>query len=192
MSGVASLSAITPEWVVAAATAVLAFVAFVSIFANLFLGVYTKRAAAAAVTQAGLEREQLDLQKRQLDAAAAAARPLLSVKADGVGDRFVNGYVSYDHGSEPAYEVEVWIRTRAHLTHASIDRITLMDRSLDFMATEELDFSRPGIPELAVMDAVQGADLLMVATWKRGDGTPDRWGPRLVKVKPGQMPSLIG
>src|SRR5438552_363152 len=103
--------------VTAWATVALAFVGAVAIIVNVFLIHSTSTAAAAARDAVALEREQLALFQEQLAltqqqfvAQLAAARPTLQAAATAYGSSFTEGTVTHVHGSQPAYEIEVWIR----------------------------------------------------------------------------------
>lgn len=102
--------------VTAIATAVLAAVGVVSIVANVYLARATSRAAAAAQvsnenqeTELELLGRQLELSEKQFASAQEAARPKLRSDIFNMGAGMTAGAVKFIHGSEPAYDVEVWI-----------------------------------------------------------------------------------
>src|SRR5712691_11895618 len=135
-----------PLHVTAWATLVLAFVGVVSIAANFVLAWQARSSAKASSDSVKLQAEELETVKRQLTlaekqfaAATEAARPRLRSALVGAGPSLIAGTVAYMHGSEPAYEVLVWIRARsapnAGLYTARIGFMNGADRELPFTAS---------------------------------------------------------
>jgi hypothetical protein len=97
----------------------LAGVGIVSIIVNVLLTWSAHRSASAANAAVAVERDQLakfdvqlKLMQQQLDDARGAAGPRVQVWIESVGPQFTEGKVLHAFGTEPASEIEIWIRGR--------------------------------------------------------------------------------
>lgn len=177
-----------PLQVTAWATAVLAFVGLVSILANSVLAWQARSSAKASRDGVKLQAEELETLKRQVTltekqfaAAADAAKPRLRSALVRVGSLFIEGTVSYVHGSEPAYEIRVWIRGRSRpgaawgLFTTRIGFMTASDRELPFIAGAASAQEQTQCPFPEFLDAeLGGGDYLVGLIWQRLDGSTDQ------------------
>lgn len=106
--------------VTAWATIALASVGAIGIVTSIALAYASLRSADEAKQATALWREELDAIKRQLElaekqfaSAQAGARPRLGVTITMADPSIVAGNLAYLHGTEPAENVEIWIRTQS-------------------------------------------------------------------------------
>lgn len=170
------------------ASVVLAAVGAVSILANFALAWQARASAKASTAGVKLQAEELEtvnrqlvLSERQFAAAREAALPRLRAALSSAGDLYIEGKVAYVHGSEPAYEIQIWIRGRpakgaAWGLHTSrIGFMTAADREVLFMAspaTAEEQEKSP-FPEF-LEEETAGLDFWVGLTWQRMDGMTDK------------------
>jgi hypothetical protein len=177
-----------PLQVTAWATAVLAFVGLVSIMANSVLAWQARASAKASRDGVNLQAEELETVKRQLTlaekqfaAAQDAARPRLRSSVVRAGSLYIEGTVSYVHGSEPAYEIRIWIRGPSRpgaawgLFTTRIGFMTASDRELPFMAAAASAQEQAACPFPEFLNAeIAMREYLVGLTWERLDGSTDR------------------
>jgi hypothetical protein len=133
--------------------------------------------ALATLILAWSTRKGVQLQERQFAAAQAAARPQLEIDValDAINARWpVSGQVRYIAGTEPAYDVEVWIKTRTQsfgtaatsiLTPSAPNFTFVLDGIPDEM------FKRWPFPEAHKAPVLEGKELWAGVTWRSADGT---------------------
>lgn len=177
-----------PLQVTAWATAVLAFVGLVSIVANFVLAWQARSTAKASKASVKLQAEELETVKRQLTLAeeqfAAArdnAKPRLRSALTKAGKSFIEGTVAYVHGSEPAYEILIWIRGHSQpeaswgLYTARIGFMSGGDRELPFTASpaSAQEQEQCPFPEF-FQDTLAEREYRVGLTWERLDGSTDK------------------
>jgi hypothetical protein len=178
-----------PLEVTAWATAVLAFVALISIVFNSILAWQARSSTAASREGLKLQGEELEVLKRQVtlqeeqfEAAQEAARPRLRPQIQRVGDLFIEGDVAYVHGSEPAYDIAIWIRGPSRpgaswgLYWSSIGFMTAADHQLRFMAgpAEANEQADCPFPEFLEQLELQARDYFVGVTWRRLDDVVEK------------------
>src|ERR1700719_3128051 len=102
------------------ATGALAVGTFLLALATAVMAWQTKRSTGAAVEAVQLQKREIEvfekqtkLAQDQFEASRSAARPLLDISIAGFdGGAKPSGYVDYVGGSEPAHDVEIWIKAR--------------------------------------------------------------------------------
>jgi len=89
--------------------------------------------------EVGILERQLDLQSREFKMARKVAFPHLGVETGASGGLYVPVTVKWLHGTDPAYEVEIWIRRNEGYRHAWIEDIAPRDdvRSIAIPATKD-------------------------------------------------------
>lgn len=145
------------------------------------VGVHLQRHEMAAVErQLNLVDRQVALAEEQAQAAREAARPKLRAEMTSVGQLYVNGVVNYLHGTDPAEEIEVWIRGEPRegatwgLYFAQVGFMVPVDRQREFMASPATDQQQDRLPFLDFLDGnLGGATSWSMVTWRRPDGTLD-------------------
>jgi len=120
--------------------------------------------------------EQVRLTKEQFRLAQAAARPQLDIDVViDEGTKYpASGEVRYIHGSEPAYDIEVWIKTRTQSFGGRAGTIlTPSTASWKFMLDGIPDemFNRWPIPEAHKAPVLEKRELWAGVTWRSPDGT---------------------
>jgi hypothetical protein len=184
-----------PLTVTAYATASLAFIAGVSIVANIYLARATSRAARAAQastvnqeTELGLLKRQLELAEKQYETAQETARPKLRAAIISYGTLYTAGQVRYVNGSEPAYAVEIWIRgTPAQgetwgLRTCPVAELMVPGETVSFTANPATAAQQDHLPFDGFLNQPEPpyGVVLVGLTWKRPDETVDK----LVEPRP--------
>ena len=187
------------EWT-AWATIALATVGAISIIVNGFLAWSTHKSAKSAREQVILERRQLDLFQRQLElaekqfaAAAAAVQPKVHVNVSSMGDSYMGGEAIYVQGSEPAYEVEVWVRGHSRpgetwgLRHATVEFLAAGTKQ-NFSALPASATEQEACPFRNLVTTDEPPTELCVVgwTWKQLNGTVHRQQP--LEQRPAILP----
>jgi len=134
--------------------------------------------ALGTVYLAWSTRKGVRLQEREFGAAQAAARPQLEVdvgfnKPGGAIVAF--GQVRYIHGSEPAYDAEVWIKTRTQSFGGRMGVILTPSepaRQFEFDGIPDDMFKRWPFPEAHKAPVLDGDEFWAGLTWRSPDGTP--------------------
>lgn len=119
------------------------------------------------------------LQEREFTAAQAGARPQLEIDIT-VYDRNgpphpVNGHVRYVHGSEPAYDVEIWVKTRTKSFGRRLGTIltpSVPDFAFSIDGISDEMFKRWPFPEANKAPVLVGNEFWAGVTWRSPDGTP--------------------
>ena len=177
-----------PLQVTAWATVVLAFVGLISIVANFVLAWQARSSAKASREGVKLQAEELETVKRQLTlgeqefaAARDAAKPRLRSALASAGKLYVEGSVAYVHGSEPAYEIRIWIRGGSEegagwgLYTTRIGFMTAADRELPFRASPASAQEQDQNPFPEFLNEELGPRQYSVGlTWQRLDGSTDQ------------------
>lgn len=177
-----------PIQITAVATVVLAFVGVVSIVANFVLAWQARASAITSRDGVALQREELETVRRQLKlaedqfaAARDAARPRLQAAVVSAGSLYIEGIVSYVHGSEPAYKVRVWIRGQSRpgatwgLYLARVGFINAADRQLPFKALQATAQEQSESPFPEFMNTTIGPrEFLIGMTWERLDKVTEK------------------
>lgn len=173
--------------ITAGATVALAIIGGVSIVTNAALAMGTFLAVRANRETTAFEQRQMDLlereiklQEEQAAAAREAARPKLRAGLLSQGQLYINGSVHYVHGTDPAEDVEVWIRAAPAedaawgLHYASVGLMVPGDRRRDFMTTLATALEQDRLPFLDFLDGdLGGAFSCSLVTWRRPDGMLD-------------------
>ena len=135
--------------------------------------------ALGTVYLAWSTRKGVRLQEREFAAAQAAARPRLEVdvgfKEQGGSAVVAFGQVRYIHGSEPAYDAEVWIKTRTQSFGGRLGAVltpTAPDRAFSFEGIPGEMFKRWPFPEAHKAPVLQGDEFWAGVTWRSPDGSP--------------------
>ena len=198
MNPVSWLEHADPLLVTAWATAVLAFVGLVSIVANFVLAWQTRASAKASRDGVKHQAEELDAVRRQLtlteeqfSRARETAWPRLRPALVSAGDLYINGTVAYVYGSEPAYEIRIWIRGASKpgagwgLHTTRIGFMSAGDRELPFQALPASAQEQEQLPFPEFLGAELGPQEYCVGlTWERLDGTSDRIAEKQSLVPP--------
>jgi hypothetical protein len=178
---------VDPVSVEAWATVGLVVVGAASIVTNVLLALAAFKGVQANRATTSVQQRQMDLMGRQIrlqeeQAASArkAARPKLRAEIVSMGQLFVDGAVQYVHGTEPAEEVEAWIRTAPTegaawgLHYAPVGFMVPSDRRRDFQTTAATVQDQDRLPFLDFLDGyLGGAVSWSLVTWRRPDGTLD-------------------
>jgi hypothetical protein len=195
----------SPLEVTAWATIALAVVAAISIFTNIALARSASRSAAAAENATNLQASELDVIKRQLtlsenqfNAAQQAALPLLKAMVTNADPSIVAANLVHYHGSEPAVDVEVWIRTVSMAGAAwglFLVRyaVVVPGTNVQFRALAASANDQSNMPFKEMLDETMGNGQALVAVaWKRLDGTSDHVGPELQLLPSREPPGVTG
>jgi len=126
-----------------------------------------------------LQSDQLRLAKEQFEAAQRAARPQLEIdvsldEQQPTAKWPISGTVRYVHGSEPAYDVEIWIKTRTQSFGTRVDRIltpSVPTYTFVLNAISDEMFKQWPFPEAHKAPVLQGKELWAGVTWRASDGT---------------------
>jgi hypothetical protein len=178
-----------PLQVTAWATVILAFVGVVSIAANFALAWQARSSAKAGREGVKLQSAELEMVKRQLTlaeeqfaAARDAAKPRLRSALASAGKYQIDGSVAFVHGSEPAYEIHIWVwgtlqpEASWGLYTTRIGFMSGSDRELPFraMPTSALEQDECPFPEF--FDETPSATTYLIGlTWERLDGSTDKF-----------------
>jgi hypothetical protein len=194
------------------ATVVLAVIAAISILTNIALARSASRSARAASRSAGaaeratslqeselgvIER-QLTLSENQFKAAQQAALPRLKVIVNNADPSIVSGHVVHYHGSEPAVDVEIWIRTVSMAGAAwglFVNRyaVVVPGTNEQFRALAASADDQGRLPFPGMLDEVMGKGQALVAiAWNRLDGTSDQVAPELQLLPWKEPPGVAG
>ncbi len=127
-------------------------------------------------------RRQLTLSEQQFAAARAAAQPKLRPALSRVGNLYIEGIVTYAHGSEPAYDVGIWIRGQSQpgatwgLHTARLALVTTGVGQLTFLAIPATAMQQTESPFQEFLEAELGGprDYWIGLTWTRLDGSTDK------------------
>jgi hypothetical protein len=185
-----------PLKLTAYATIAVAFVGFVSIAANFVLAWQARKSAQASAASLRLQSETVRLQSEELDvlrrqvklaedqfaAARDSARPRLLPQIARVGNLFIEGEVAYVHGSEPAYDITIWIRGPSRpgagwgLYKGVIGFMTGADHQIRFMAAPATANEQAGCPFPEFLEdlQLQARDYFVGTTWRRLDETIEK------------------
>jgi hypothetical protein len=185
------------------ATIVLAFVGLVSIPTNVFLAIAALRGVSAnrettrvSERQLNLLERQVSLQEMQAETARDAARPKLRCSLTNVGQLYIEGSVVYEHGTDPAEEIEIWVRGEPRegatwgLYRGWIGFMSPPDRQLPFRAGPASAQEQARLPFLDFLEGdLPPGERWVVVTWRRPDGTVDHYADRqhLDGVPPGRL-----
>ncbi len=164
----------------------------ISLGTGILLAVGTFRVVQANRETTAVQQRQLDLLDRQIrlqeeQAATAreAARPKLRCSVAGVGQLYVEGAIAYVHGTDPAEQIEAWIRGQPRegaawgLYHGWIGFMSAADRELPFRALPATAAEQDQLPFLDFLEGDLGqAELWTLLTWRRPDGTVDHRADR--------------
>jgi len=187
-----------PITVTADATVVLAIVGAISIGTNVALALGTfkgvranRETTAVQQRQMGLLERQIRLQEEHAATACEAARPKLRANVVSRGQLYVEGNVQYLHGTDPAEEVEVWIRTEPTegatwgLHHTEVGFMVPGDQRREFMTTPATAQDQDRLPFLDFLDGDLGdAATWSLVKWRRPDGTLDYRAEQQFSDKP--------
>jgi hypothetical protein len=121
---------------------------------------------------------ELKLAREQFAYAQAAARPQLDVDVT-VYERpevpnTVLGSVRYVHGSEPAYDIEVWVKVRTGSFGKSLGTILTPSVAEARFALGDIPdemFKRWPFPEARKLPLLEGSEFWAGVTWRSTDGT---------------------
>jgi hypothetical protein len=190
-----------PLTLTAWATVVLAFVGVVSIVANFVLAWQARSSARAASAAVKLQQEEIGILKRQADLAEDqfkslrdAARPRLRATKVQPGTHYIKGGIAYVHGSEPAYQIRIWIRGPSKpgvagwgLYTSSLPFIGAADRELSYTAI-------PAEPDQQQVAEAQFPDFFRAnvppreywigLTWERLDRSTDKLAEKQTLITP--------
>lgn len=164
-------------------TLALAAVGIISIFTNFALARSTRRAAWAALQQAELEREQLDVIERQMELAEReyevnreTAKPRLTAFGVGIGDRYADVTIRYVSGSEIAHGALVWVVANGTLYVVGVDVIGPTDEiPVKAMQSDWDDWIE--LPKEIAPLRGRSQGRWAAVTWKRFGSEADSWGP---------------
>jgi hypothetical protein len=194
---------VDPVAVTAWGTVALAVVGFISIVTGILLAIGTFRGVRANRETTAVQQRQLDLlarqitlQEEQAETAREAARPKLRCSLAGVGQLYVEGSIAYVHGTDPAEQIEVWLRGQPRpgagwgLYRAWIGFMSASDRELPLRAVPASAVDQDRLPYADFLDGDVGhAEMWVLLTWRRPDGTLDHRADRqhLDGTPPGEL-----
>jgi len=159
------------------ATVAIATGTFVLAVGTVILAWSTRKGVALQERELRAVEAQLLLAKDQFAAAQASARPQLEIDVvieDPGEPNPISGQVRYIAGAEPAYDVEVWIKTRTQSFGQRLNSILTpsVPSSIFFLngIPDEM-FKRWPFPEAHKAPVLQGNELWAGVTWRSADGT---------------------
>jgi hypothetical protein len=138
----------------------------------------TRRGVQLQERELKVVEEQLRVATEQFAASQSAARPQLEI--DVSLERAMNspwpvsGQVRYINGSEPAYDVEIWVKTRTQSFGGSAGTILTPSAPTHTFALSGIPdelFKRWPFPEAHKAPVLQGDELWAGVTWRSADGT---------------------
>jgi hypothetical protein len=167
-------------------TGALAFGTFLLAVATAVMAWHTRRSAGAAVEAVQLQRreivvfeQQTKLAQDQFEASRSAARPLLDISVAGFdGGARPSGFVDYIGGSEPAHDVELWIKATGGFFGARCPNLLPAKSRYTFVLEQHISdevFARQPFPEFTKAPGLQTGEFFAGVTWKSLDDTPGRY-----------------
>jgi hypothetical protein len=167
-------------------TGALAVGTFLLAVATAVMAWQTKRSAGAAVEAVQLQKREIEvfekqtkLTQEQFEASRSAARPLLDISIAGFdGGARPSGYVDYVGGSEPAHDVEIWIKARTGFWGIRCPNLLPAKPRHTFVLEAVIPddmFSRQPFPEFTKAPGLLEGEFFAGVTWKSLDGTPGRY-----------------
>jgi len=160
------------------ATVGIAAGTFVLAIGTVILAWSTRRGVLLQERELKVVEEQLRLAKEQFAASQSAARPQLEI--DVALERVMNspfpvsGHVRYINGSEPAYDIEIWIKTRTQSFGAAVGTVLTPSAPTYAFALSGISdemFKRWPFPDAHKAPVLQGDELWAGVTWRSPDGT---------------------